>query len=139
MSMSPLSQIIVFVTAFLGAAYIWVFSVPFVVAAIFTVLCLMWAAWVFISVFRGIDELQSAGVRHALAAASGIGLPLAIAAVMVMVAMPDLQRVITAMAASSNSGLAPAAVGFALGVSFTFMVLCAVFAVSHSVWWVSKR
>ena len=136
---SAQSQIIASVVAFVGAAYIWAFAPPFFVTVIFTVLCLMWSAWIFVSIFRGTDELKSAGIRYALAVASGVGLPLSIAFVMLMVAMPDIQRVITSIAASSRSGLSPAALGFGLGVSFTFFVLCAVFAISHSAWWASKR
>ena len=136
---STQSQIIASIFVFVGAAYIWVFAPPFFVTVVFTVLCLMWSAWIFISVFWGTDELKSAGVRYALAVASGVGLPLSIAFVMLMVAMPDIQHVVTSIAAFSRSGLSPAAVGFALGVSFTFVVLCAVFAISHSVWWASKR
>lgn len=139
MPTSTKSQIAMAIVALLGAAYIWVFGVPFFATVIFTVLCLMWSAWTFISIFRGTDELKSAGIRYALAVASGIGLPLSIAFVMLMVATPDIQRVITSMAAFSRSGLSPAAVGFGLGVSFTFVLLCAVFAISHSVWWASKR
>ena len=139
MPTSTQSQIVVSIVAFLGAAYIWVFGAPFFATVIFTVLCLMWSARILISIFRGTDELKSAGIRYALAVASGVGVPLSIAFVMLMVAMPDIQRVITSIAASSRSGLSPAAVGFALGVSFTFILLCAVFAVSHSVWWASKR
>lgn len=135
---SAKSQIVVSAAAFAGAASIWIFAPPFFVTVLFTVLCLMWAAWIITSIFRGTDELKSAGVRYALAAASGVGLPISIAFVMLLVAMPDIQGVITSIAVSSGSGLSPAAVGFALGVSFTFVVLCAVFAVSHSVWWVSK-
>ncbi len=136
---STQSQIVVSIVAFLGAAYIWVFGAPFFATIIFTALCLMWSAWIFISIFRGTDELKSAGIRYALAVAGGVGVPLSIAFVALMVATPDIQRVITSIAASSRSGLSPAAVGFALGVSFTFMLLCAVFAISHSVWWASKR
>ena len=139
MSTSAQSQVIASIVAFVGAVYIWIFAPPFFVTVIFTVLCLMWSAWVFTSIFRGTDELKSAGIRYALAVASGVGLPLSIAFVMLMVAMPDIQRVITSIAVSSTSGLSPPAVGFALGVSFTFIVLCAVFAISHSVWWASKR
>ena len=136
---STQSQIVVSIVAFLGAAYIWIFGAPFFATVIFTALCLMWSAWIFISIFRGTDELKSAGIRYAFAVASGVGVPLSIAFVVLMVATPDIQRVITSIAASSRSGLSPAAVGFALGVSFTFILLCAVFAVSHSVWWASKR
>ena len=139
MPTSTRSQIAMSIVAFLGAAYIWVFGVPFFATVIFTVLCLMWSAWTFISIFRGTDELKSASIRYALAVASGVGIPLSIAFVMLMVATPDIQRVITSMAAFSRSGLSPAAVGFVLGVSFTFVLLCAVFAISHSVWWASKR
>ena len=139
MSTSAQSQVIASIVAFVGAVYIWMFAPPFFVTVIFTVLCLMWSAWVFTSIFRGTDELKSAGIRYALAVASGVGLPLSIAFVMLMVAMPDIQHVVTSIAAFSRSGLSPAAVGFALGVSFTFIVLCAVFAISHSVWWASKR
>ena len=139
MPTSATSQIVVSIVAFLGAAYIWVFGAPFFVTVIFTVLCLMWSAWIFISILRGGDELKSAGIRYALAMASGFGVPLSIAFVALTVAAPDIQRLITGIATSSRSGLPPAAVGFALGVSFTFILLCAVFAISHTAWWASKR
>ena len=139
MSLSTRSQIVVTVIAFLGAAYIWIFGAPFFATAAFTVLCFIWSGWIFISVFRGTDELKTAGIRYALAVASGVGIPLSIGFVMLMIAVPDVQHVITGIAASSGSGLSPAPVGFALGVSFTFLTLCAVFAISHSVWWTSKR
>lgn len=136
---SAQSQIVVSIVGFVGAGYIWAVGVPFFATAIFTALCLLWSAWIIISIFRGTDELQSAGIRYALAVASGIGAPLSIALVMLMVAIPDVQRVITSVAAASRSGLSPATIGFALGVSSTFIVMCAVFAISHSVWWASKR
>ena len=136
---STRSQILVTIIAFLSAAYIWVFGAPFLATAAFTVLCLVWSAWIFISVFRGTDELKTAGIRYALAVASGVGVPLSVAFVMLMVAIPGVQQAITSIAMSSRSGLSPAPVGFALGVSFTFVTMCAVFALSHSVWWFSKR
>ncbi len=136
---SAQSQIVISIAAFLGAAFIWTFGAPFFATVIFTMLCLMWAAWIFISILRGTDELKSAGIKDALAIASGAGIPLSIAFVMLMIAMPDIQSAITGIAASSKSGLSPAAVGFALGVSFTFITSCAIFAISHTVWWASKR
>ena len=133
------SQILATIIALLGAAYIWAFGAPFFATAAFTVLCLVWSASIFFSVFRGTDELKTAGIRYALAVASGVGVPLSIAFVMLMIAVPDVQQAITSIAASSRSGLSPAPVGFALGVSFTFATMCAIFALSHSLWWFSKR
>lgn len=139
MSTSTQSQIVASIVAFLGVAFIWVFGPPFFVTVILTVLCVMWSAWIFISIFRGTDELKSASISYGLAVASGVGIPISLAFVMLMVAMPDIQGVITSIAAFSKSGLSPAAIGFALGVTFTLVVLCAVFAISHSAWWISKR
>jgi len=137
MPTSTRSQIVASIVIFLGVAYFWVFSPPFFVNVIFVVLCVMWSAWIFISIFRGTDELKSAGVRYALAAASGIGAPLSIAFVMLMVASLDVQRGIASLAALSP--LSPAAAGFGLGVSFTVLVMCAVLVTANSVWWASKR
>ena len=139
MPMSTHSQIVASIVIFLGVVYIWVFDAPFFVTVIFGVLCVTWSAWIFISIFRGTDELKSASLRYALAMASGIGAPLSLAFVMLMVATPGVQGVVTSIAALSGSGLSPAAVGFGLGVTFNIILLCAVFIVSHTVWWTSKR
>jgi len=139
MLMSTKSHIVASIVVFLGVAYIWVFAPPFFVTVIFAVLCVLWSAWIFISIFRGTDELQSAGVRYALAMASGIGVPLTLAFVVLMIAMPGVQHAIASIAAFSGSGLPPAAIGFGLGVTFSLIVLCAVFVISHSIWWTSKR
>ena len=133
------SQIVASVVIFLGVAYIWVFTPPFFVTVIFAVLCFTWSAWIFISVFRGTDELKSASIRYALAAASGVSVPLTLAFVMLMIATPGLQHAISSMAKVSSSGLPPAAIGFGLGVTFCLIVSCTVFVISHSVWWASKR
>ena len=103
------------------------------------VLCVTWSAWIFLSIFRGTDELKSAGVRYGLAIASGVGVPLSLACVMLMVATPGIQGAITNIATFSKSGLSPAATGFGLGVTFAVVALCAVFVIGHWVWWVSKR
>lgn len=139
MPISTRSQIVASIVIFLGVAYLFAFDPPFIATVIFAVLCVMWSAWAFISIFRGTDELQSASIRYALAVASGIGVPLSLAFVMLMVATPDIQGVITSIAAFSKSGLSPAVTGFALGVTFSLILLCAVFAISQSVWWASKR
>ncbi len=139
MHTSTKSQILASIVIFLGVAYIWVFAPPFFVTVIFMVLCVMWSAWIFISIFRGSDELKSASLRYALAAASGVGVPLTLAFVALMIATPDIQRVITSITAFSGSGLTPAAAGFGLGVTFSVIVLCAVFIMSHWTWWASKR
>lgn len=78
--------------AFFGAAYIWVFGAPFFATVIFTVLCLIWSAWILVSIFKGTDELKTAGIRYALAVASGVGVPLSIAFVMLMVAYQVFSR-----------------------------------------------
>ena len=137
MPTSTRSQIVASIAILLGVAYFWVFSPPFFVNVIFVVLCVMWSAWIFISIFRGTDELKSAGIRYALAAASGIGAPLSIAFVMLMVASPDVQRGIASLTALSP--LSPAAAGFGLGVTFTVLVMCAILVTANSVWWASKR
>ncbi|MCV0424900.1 MAG: hypothetical protein K5905_05490 [Roseibium sp.] len=139
MSISAKSQIVAFVIIFPGAVYFFVSTPPFIANVIFVTLCVMWSAWIFISIFRGPDELKSASIRYALAVASGVGVPLTLAFVMLMIATPDIQRAITSIAAYSGSGLSPATVGFGLGVTFSLVTLCAVFMISHSVWWVSKR
>ena len=139
MPTSARSQMVASIVIFLGVAFIWVFSPPFFVTVIFAVVCFMWSAWIFISVFRGPDELKSAGVRYGLAIASGVGIPLCLAFVMLMIAAPDIQGAITNIATFSNSGLSPAAIGFGLGVTFTLVVSCVVFVIGNWVWWASKR
>ena len=137
MPLSAKSQIAATIIIFLGVSYIWVFSPPFFVTVIFTALCVTWAAWIFISIFRGPDELKSARLRYALAAASCVGVPVALAFVMLMIASPDIQSVIVSMTALSP--LSPAAAGFGLGVTFTLVVSCAVLVIANSVWWATKR
>lgn len=137
MPTSTKSQIVASIVIFLGVAFIWAFGPPFFVTVIFLILCFMWAGWIFISIFQGTDELNSASIRFALAAASGVGVPLSLAFVMLMIAMPDIQRVITSFAALSP--LSPAAAGFGIGVTFTVLVLCVVLVISQSVWWATKR
>ena len=139
MPTSAQSQIVASIVIFLGVAFIWVFDPPFFVTAIFMILCVTWSAWIFLSIFRGTDELKSAGVRYGLAIASGVGVPLSLACVMLMVATPGIQGAITNIATFSKSGLSPAAIGFGLGVTFAVVVLCAVFVIGHWVWWASKR
>ena len=139
MPTSTRSQIAASVAIFLGVAIIWVFDPPFFVLAIFAALCIMWSALNFISIFRGTDELKSASVRYGLAAASGVGVPLCLIFVMLMTATPGIQDAITNMAAVSKSGLSPAAIGFAMGVTFTVVLLCIVLVIANSVWWASKR
>lgn len=139
MPVSKQSQIAASIIALLGVAYLFVFDTPFIATVIFTVLCVAWSAWIFLSIFRGTDELNSASIRHALATASGVGVPLSLAFVMLMVATPSIQGAITNVAMFSRSGLSPAAIGFALGVTFSLFVSCAVFAASHTAWWISKR
>ena len=139
MPASTRSQIAASVFIVIGVAFIWVFSPPFFVTAIFAALCIMWSAWNFISIFRGTDELKSAGVRYGLAAASGVGVPLCLVFVMLMIVTPGVQDAITNMAAVSKSGLSMAAVGFAMGVTFTVVVLCVVLVIANSVWWAARR
>ena len=138
MATSTKSQIVASAVIFLGVAFIWVFSPPFFMTVIFMVLCVTWAAWNFMSVFRGTDELKSAGVRYGLATASAVGVPLSLAFVMLMIATPGIQGAITNIATFSNSGLSPTAVGFGLGVTFTVVVSCLVFTIGHWAWWMSK-
>lgn len=139
MPTSATSQITAFIAIFLGVAFIWVFNPPFFVTVIFMVLCVMWSAWVFISIFRGSDELKSASIRYGLATASGVGVPVSLAFVTLMIGMPDIQGAVTNVAMFSESGLSPAAVGFGLGVTFTAVVMCVVFVVGNWAWWASRR
>ena len=139
MPASAQSQTLASIFIFLGVALIWVFGPPLFVTVIFMVLCVTWSASVFISIFRGSDEMKSAGIRYGLAIASGVGVPLSLAFVMLMVATPGIQGAIANIAAFSNSGLSPASIGFGLGVTFTVVVLCTVFVIGHWVWWASKR
>ncbi len=99
----------------------------------------MWSAWTFISVFRGTDELNSAGARYALAIASSIGVPLSIAFVMLMIAVPLIQDTIESTAALGKSGLSPTTIGFGLGVVFTTTLQCVGCAIGYTLWWRSKR
>ena len=131
------SQMMVSIIIFLGVAFIWAFGPPFSVTVIFSVLCFMWSAWIFSAIVRGTDELNLASVRHALAMASGVGVPLSVSFVMLMIATPDIQRAIAGFAA--NSPLPPAAAGFGLGLTFTIIMLCAIFVIGHGLWWASKR
>ena len=68
MSTSTRSQIAATVFVFFGVACFFVFDMPFIASVVFAALCVMWSAWVFISIFRGTDEPLAAGVRYALAA-----------------------------------------------------------------------
>lgn len=137
MPTSTKSQIVASVVIALGVAYFLFFDPPFFANVIFVVLCVMWSAWIFISILRGKDELLAAGVRYALAVASGVGVPLSLAFVMLMIATPAIQRAIAKLTALS--GLSPSAAGFGLGVTFTMIVLCVVLVIANSVWWASKR
>lgn len=139
MSVSARSQYGMAIAVFLGAALLFVVEVPFIVTVLFTTLCMAWSGWVFLSIFRGGDELQSASLRYSLAAASGVGVPVSIALVMLMVALPELQGAVTDIAAFSKSGLSPAAVGFALGIVFVVLVQSVVCAIGNWMWWASKR
>lgn len=139
MSISTRTQYLVGAAAVFGAALFFVFEVPFAGTVVFTALCIAWSAWCFHSVFRGGDELQSASLRYALAAASGFGVPLTVVCVMLMIALPEFQGLVTKIASHSGSGLSLPAVGFGLGVTFAVLLQCAVFALGHSLWWVSKR
>ncbi len=134
---STQSAIVASIIICLGLTYLFVFKPPFIAKAIFAALCVMWSAWIFISIFRGRDELQSASLTYALALASGVGVPLSLALVMLMITSPALQNVITNFAALSP--LSSAVAGFGLGVSFTIIILCIVLIISHTIWWVSKR
>lgn len=137
MPTSTRSQIVASVFIFFGVGYFLVFDPPFIANVVFAAVCVMWAAWVFISILRGTDEPLAAGIRYALAAASGVGVPLSLAFVMLMIATPDIQRMVSGMTAMSK--LSPGAAGFGLGVTFTIVVLCTVLIAAHSVWWASKR
>lgn len=139
MPTSVRSQTLASIFVFLGVALIWVFDPPLFVTVIFMVLCVTWSAWIFLSIFRGSDELKSAGIRYGLAIASGVGVPLSLTFVMLMIATPGIQGAISNIASFSKSGLSPASTGFGLGVTFTVVVLCAVFVIGNWVWWASKR
>lgn len=137
MPLSARSQIAATFLLVLGLAYIWVSAPPFFVNLIFAILCVMWSAWILRSIFQGSDELKAASLRYALAAASGVGVPLSLALVMLMTAAPGIQQTIANMAAASP--LPPSAAGFGLGVTFTLVVMCTVVVIANSVWWASKR
>lgn len=139
MFMSTKSQAVAAAAFSLSGACIWIYSVPFYVTALFTLLCIFWAAMIFVHIFKGTDELKVAGIRYGLAAASGLGVPLSLAFVMLVVALPELQNVIVSIATYSRSGIMPTAVGFGLGVTFMIILMCAVFAASHWYWWASKQ
>lgn len=139
MPLSTGSQIAASIVVFIGTACLLAFEVPVVANLIFTALCILWAAWILIAIFRGSDELQSASVRYGLAMASGIGVPIVIACVMLMILTPGLQGAITRISTFSGSGLSAAPLGFGMGVTFTVIVLCAVFAIGHWVWWTDKQ
>ncbi|MEM9495924.1 MAG: hypothetical protein AAGA09_07960 [Pseudomonadota bacterium] len=133
------SQVAASIIIFLGVAFVWAVDPPFVVTAIFMAACVGYSAWIFVSVFRGADELESAGVRYGLAAASGFGAPFSLAFVMLVIAAPNVQNAIANIAAVSKTGLPPAAGGFALGITFTVIVLCVVLIIANSLWWASRR
>lgn len=139
MQLSKRTQIAALFIPLLGAAYLLIFDTPFIAQVIFVLLCVSWSAWCFISVFRGPDEVEVANVRYALAFASGIGVPLSLAFVLLMIAMPAIQNIISIFASSTRNDLSPATAGFGLGVAFTILILSAVFCSGLAVWWASKR
>lgn len=132
-------QILTMIAAVLGAAFFVVVDTPFVANVAFTILAIAWAGWIFYSIYRGGDEVMVASVRYAFALASGVGVPISIAFVLLMIARSDIQSVITHISSLSRSDLPPAVAGFGFGVTFTLIVLSAVFAIGHSCWWASKR
>lgn len=132
-------QVAASIVIMLGVTYIWVFAPPFFVTIIFAALCILWSAWTIISVLRGTDELQSASTRYALAIASGVGIPLSIVFVLLMISTPSVQDTITNIAMVGNSGLSQAAIGFGLGVTFTMVLQCVICVIASSTWWMSKQ
>ena len=124
---------------FLGTTSFLLFDPPFIAQVVFVLLCFSWAAWCFVSVFQGPDEMEAASARYALAFASSIGVPISIAFIVLMGAVPSVQNAITGMATSEGLDLIPAAAGFGLGVVFTTAVLSISFCVGLIIWWVSKR
>ncbi|WP_299303500.1 hypothetical protein [uncultured Litoreibacter sp.] len=133
------TQVAALFAIFLGTACLLFFNPPFIVQIIFVLVCFSWAAWYFMEIFRGPDEVESASVRYALAFASGLGAPLSITFVMVMSAVPAIQDAITFMASSAENNLSPAAAGFGLGVAFAVFALCTSLCVGSTIWWASKR
>jgi len=139
MILSGRTQAAALFVIFWGAAGLLLFDPPLIAQVVFAFLCFSWSAWCFASVFQGPDEVEAASARFALAFASGIGVPISIAFVMLMSAVPAVQNAIARIATSEGLDLSPAATGFGLGVVFTTMVLCISFCVGLTVWWASKR
>ena len=133
------SQAFAFIILCLGVAFFFVSDVPNYANVIFAALCVGYSVWTFLTVFRDRDELKWAGVRYALASASSVGVPLSLAFVMMMILLPGLQNAVSAIATLSDGGMPPSSVGFGLGVVFAMLVMSAVFAISHSIWWWTKR
>ena len=139
MPLSERTQAAALFVIFLGTAGLVLFDPPFIALVVFVFLCFSWSAWCFASVFFGSDEVEAASARYALAFASGIGVPISIASILLMSAVPVVQNAITRIATSEGLDLSPAATGFGLGVVYTTVVLCISFCVGLTVWWASKR
>jgi len=133
------SQFIALVIIYLCMAYLLTIDPPFFVQFSFVLVCISYAAWCFVTVFRGPDEVQSAHARYALAFASGTSVPLCLTFVMVMTATPSIQNLIASWAMNARGDLLPTAAGFGMGVMFTLSLLVITFATGLTIWWVSKR
>ncbi len=136
---SKKSEIVIFIIAFLGAAYFVTTDTSFIANVIFSLCMIAYAALTIITILRGPDELHSAAVRYGLAFASGLGVPIALAFTMLMRATPNIQGAIASAVAYSPNGLSPASVGFGMGVMFALMVIIICFVLGHAFWWASKR
>lgn len=139
MSASTRSQLVSLVIIYLGVAYLMKFDTPFPVQLIFMFLCIAYSAWCFYTVFQGRDEVVSAGVKFALALASGIGVPLCITIVLVMSGVPSIQDLIVSLETHARSDLPTAAAGFGIGVTFAGAVFLSAFLAGLGIWRVSKR
>jgi len=135
---SARSQLAAYAFIIISVACFFIFGASLVVTFVFTAAYIIWAGWMFVSVFRSGDEVQSASVRHALAVGSGAGLPISLTVVMLMLAIPGLQSLITDITAFPKDG-PPGAIGFAFGVVFTMTVICISAVVGYAMWWASKR
>ena len=133
--------IVTFVVIIIAVLYLIVFNNLGSLASSFimTILAMAWSAWIVIAILRGSDEVKSVATRFGLAFGGGIGIPVAILFVMVMLALPNVAEFIESAAALSKNSLPPAAVGFGLGVSFTALIVSFFFVVGTSVWWLLRR
>ncbi|WP_341368643.1 hypothetical protein [Yoonia sp. BS5-3] len=133
------TQILAFVAVVIGTAYCVLIGAPRAVRILFVLACIGWSAWHFISIFRGRDEVVAAGIKYALAFASGVGVPCTCLFVVLMIETRGIQNEIASLASYARSGLHPAAAGFGMGVTFTMLTLTLAFVAGVLSWWAAKR